>query len=143
MNQGRPGLTRLMMLNSLLVGLRGQAGMQAEIIALRHQLTVLQRSQKSRRPVLTRMDCCLWVWLSRVWSAWHSALIIVKPETVINWHRQGFRWYWTWKVRHGRSGRVVGEFHISPESGHFHVLLRLPMRDLFVLLVHLTATLFR
>src|SRR5262249_45372237 len=38
---------------------------------------------------------------------------------------------------------VVGEFHISPESGHFHVLLRLPMRDLFVLLVHLTATLFR
>jgi hypothetical protein len=37
--------------------------MQAEIIALRHQLTVLQRSQKSRRPVLTRIDGCLWVWL--------------------------------------------------------------------------------
>jgi putative transposase len=32
-------------------------------------------------------------------------LIIVKPETVIDWHRQGFRWYWTWKVRHGRPGR--------------------------------------
>ena len=32
-------------------------------------------------------------------------LIIVKPETVIGWHRQGFRWYWTWKVRHGQSGR--------------------------------------
>src|SRR5262245_26802987 len=94
-----------MILNSLLVGLRGQAAMQAEIIALRHQLTVLQRSQKSRRPVVTRIDRCLWVWLSRVWSAWRSALIIVKPETVINWHRQGFRWYWTWKVRHGRSGR--------------------------------------
>jgi putative transposase len=93
------------MLNSLLVRLRGQAAMQAEIIALRHQLTVLQRSQKSRRPVLTRIDRCLWVWLSRVWSAWRSSLIIVKPETVINWHRQGFRWYWTWKVRHGRSGR--------------------------------------
>src|SRR5262245_35366023 len=88
----------LMTLNSLLVGLRGQAAMQAEIIALRHQLTVLQRSQKSRRPVLTRMDRCLWVWLSRVWSAWRSSLIIVKPETVINWHRQGFRWYWTWKA---------------------------------------------
>src|SRR5262249_9776398 len=84
---------------------RGQAAMQAEIIALRHQVTVLQRSQKSRRPVLTRMDRCFWVWLSRVWSAWRSALIIVRPETVIHWHRQGFRWYWTWKVRHGRSGR--------------------------------------
>ncbi|HMF00656.1 MAG TPA: hypothetical protein VKK06_12285, partial [Terriglobia bacterium] len=44
----------LMMLNSLLVGLRSQAAMQAEIIALRHQVIVLQRSQKSRRPVLTR-----------------------------------------------------------------------------------------
>src|SRR5262245_64639774 len=42
-----------------------QAAMQAEIIALRHQVTVLQRSQKSRRPVLTRMDRCFWVWLSR------------------------------------------------------------------------------
>jgi len=94
-----------MMLNSLLVGLRGQAAMQAEIIALRHQLTVLQRSQKSRRPMLTRVDRCLWVWLSQLWSAWRSALIIVKPETVIGWHRQGFQLYWTWKVRHGRSGR--------------------------------------
>jgi len=46
MKQGRPGLTRLMMLNSLLIGLRGQAAMQAEIIALRHQLTVFQRTQK-------------------------------------------------------------------------------------------------
>ncbi len=33
------------------------------------------------------------------------ALIIVQPETVIGWHRQGFRWYWTWKIRHGRLGR--------------------------------------
>src|SRR5262252_678968 len=96
-----------MMLNSLLVGLRGQAAMQAEIIALRHQLTVLQRSQKARRPMLTRIDRCLWVWQSRVWSAWRSALIIVKPETVINWHRQGFRWYWTWRIRHGKPGRPL------------------------------------
>src|SRR5262249_14267867 len=57
-----------MRLNSLRVGLRGQAAMHAEITALRHQLTVLQRSQTSRRPVLTRIDRWLWVWLSRVWS---------------------------------------------------------------------------
>jgi putative transposase len=38
-------------------------------------------------------------------SRWRSALIIVKPETVLSWHRKGFRWYWTWKIRHGRTGR--------------------------------------
>src|SRR5215813_6064348 len=92
-----------MMLTSLLIGLRGQAVMQAEIIALRHQLTVLQRNQKSQRLDLHRSDRCLWVWLSRVWSGWRSALLIVKPETVISWHRQGFRWYWTWKIRRGRA----------------------------------------
>jgi len=54
--------------------------------------------------MLNGIDRCLWVWLSRLWSGWRSALIMVKPETVIGWHHQGFRWYWTWKVRHGRSG---------------------------------------
>ena len=78
--------------------------MQAEILALRHQLTVLQRNQP-KRLVLNRGDRCLWVWLSRMWSGWRSPLLIVKPETVIGWHRQGFRWYWTWKIRQGRSGR--------------------------------------
>ena len=95
----------LVLLNSVLSAARSQAALKAEIIALRHQLTVLQRTHKPRRLVLHRMDRCLWVWLSRVWSGWPSALIIVKPETVIAWHRQGFRWFWTWKVRRGRSGR--------------------------------------
>jgi len=81
--------------------------MQAEIIALRHQLTVLQRTQKPKRLLLNRGDRCLWVWLSQLWSGWRSALLIVKPETVIGWHRQGFRWYWTWKIRHGRPGRPL------------------------------------
>jgi putative transposase len=94
-----------MLFNSLLIGLRGQAALQAEIIALRHQLTVLQRNQKQKRLILNRGDRCLWVWLSCVWAGWRSALLIVKPETVIGWHRQGFRWYWTWKTRHGRRGR--------------------------------------
>ena len=83
----------LMFVNSLLVGFRGQAAFQAEIIALRHQLIVLQRTQKPKRLVLNRGDRCLWVWLSRLWPGWRSSLIIVKPETVIGWHRQGFRWY--------------------------------------------------
>src|SRR5687767_9604978 len=79
-------------LNSLLVGFGSQAALQAEIIALRHQFTVLQRTQKPKRLILNRADRCFWVWLSRVWSGWRSSLIIVKPETVIGWHRQGFRW---------------------------------------------------
>src|SRR6185436_7414100 len=95
----------LIALSSLLTCLRGSAALQAENIALRHQLTVLERAQKPKRPVLKPWDRCLWVWLSRLWAEWRSALIIVKPETVIGWHRQGFRWYWTWKVRHGHSGR--------------------------------------
>ena len=47
----------------------------------------------------------LWAWLSRVWSGWRSALAIVQPETVMAWHRAGFRLFWTWKVRRGQPGR--------------------------------------
>src|ERR1700758_3282581 len=43
--------------------------------------------------------------LSRVWTEWRSALVIVKPDTVIGWHREAFRMFWTWKVRRGRPGR--------------------------------------
>jgi transposase InsO family protein len=77
--------------------------LQVELLALRHQLQVLERSQ-GRRLRLTRFDRLLWVWFSRVWSQWRSALAIVKPETVISWHRRGFRLFWTWKCRH-KSGR--------------------------------------
>jgi len=60
-----------------------------EIIALRHQLAVVQRS---RRPRLrfTSADRILWAWLSHAWGGWRSAVHIVKPETVIAWHRRGF-----------------------------------------------------
>ena len=53
------------------------------------------------------MDRLLWVWLSRIWSGWRPALAIVRPETVVAWHRMGFRLFWTWKVRHGQLGRPV------------------------------------
>jgi hypothetical protein len=51
------------------------------------------------------MDRLLWAWLSHVWRDWRSALAIVQPETVIAWHRRGFRLFWTWKIRHGQPGR--------------------------------------
>jgi putative transposase len=58
-----------------------------------------------KRPKLTSADRLLWTWLCEAWSDWQSALVIVKPETVIGWHRKGFRLFWTWKVRHGQPGR--------------------------------------
>ena len=92
---------------SLLQALRGfarsRAALHLEVLALRHQLQVLQRSQP-RRVRLANADRWLWAWLSRSWLAWRTALVIVKPETVIAWHRQGFCWFWRWKSRR-RIGR--------------------------------------
>ena len=82
---------------------QSRATLQLENLALRHQLGVLRRSVK--RPKLTSADRLLWVWLCDVWSDWRSALVIVKPATVIGWHRRGFRLFWTWKVRRGQAGR--------------------------------------
>jgi hypothetical protein len=82
---------------------KSRAVLQLENLALRHQLGVLQRSVK--RPKLTAADRFIWAWLCAVWSGWRSALVIVKPDTVIAWHRKGFRLFWTWKVRRGRPGR--------------------------------------
>ena len=84
---------------------RTSASLQAEILALRHQVVVLKRSQRGRVR-LSSADRLLWVWLSRIWSQWRSALLIVKPETVIAWHRKGFRLYWTWKSGHATLGRT-------------------------------------
>src|SRR6266850_588562 len=86
--------------SSIRQGLRSRAALHAEILALRHQLLVLQRVNRGRRFRLSVTDRLLWVWLSRLWSGWRSALVIVKPETVIAWHRRGFRFYWSWKSRH-------------------------------------------
>jgi hypothetical protein len=61
---------------------RSRAALELEILALRHQICVLQRGAK-KRPRLTSVDRFLWVILSRVWSDWRSVLAIVKPETVI------------------------------------------------------------
>ena len=95
------------MLSALLAAIsasfRSRAALQLEILALRHQLGVLQRSVK--RPKLTASDRFLWAWLSSTWQDWRSAPILIQPETVIAWHRKGFRLFWKWKSRRGRCGR--------------------------------------
>ena len=82
---------------------RSRAALELENLALRHQIGVLRRAA-AKRLKLTSADCLLWICLSRLWRGWRSALTIVKPETVIAWHRAGFRLFWTWKVRYGEPG---------------------------------------
>jgi len=82
--------------------LQNRAALAAENLELRQQLAVLQRSVK--RPRLHRRDRIFWIWLSRLWRGWGSSLLVVQPETVLRWHREGFRLYWRWKSR-SRCGR--------------------------------------
>jgi len=79
------------------------AAVSLENVALRHQLSVLQRSV--RRPRLRRRDRIFWLWLARLWAGWRASLIIVQPATVLAWHRQGFQLYWRWKSRRRSVGR--------------------------------------
>src|SRR2546428_4736709 len=75
-----------------------------ENLALRQQLAVWKARQP--RPRLTDMDRIFWVFLSRLWTSWRHSLQVVRPETVVGWHRQGFRRYWSWKSRR-RWGRTA------------------------------------
>jgi putative transposase len=106
-------------LMSVLATLQGamqsRATLHLEVLALRHQLQVLQRSQP-RRLRLAHADRWLWAWLSHVWGGWRTALVIVQPETVVAWHRNGFRRFWTWRSRR-RTGR-------PPVSSDARVLIR-------------------
>jgi hypothetical protein len=83
---------------------RTSVQLRLENIALRQQLAVLRRSAPKRLK-LTPADRIFWVCLRRVWTDWKSALMIVKAETVVAWHRKGFRLYWTWKIHRGKPGR--------------------------------------
>ena len=84
--------------------LKPQRELALENLALRQQLAVVQR--KTKRPKLTKVDRAFWAALCRLWPDWQNALIIVKPQTVIGWHRKGFKLYWTWKSRK-RTGRPL------------------------------------
>jgi putative transposase len=74
-----------------------------ETAALRQQLGVYKRKQP--RPKLNQFDRLFWVVVRRVWNNWSETLILVKPETVISWHRAGYRLFWSWRSRPHRVGR--------------------------------------
>jgi putative transposase len=74
-----------------------------EAAALWQQLTVYKRKQP--RPKLHRFDRLFWIALRRLWTDWADALVLVKPDTVVSWHRAGFRLFWRWRSRASRAGR--------------------------------------
>ena len=87
---------------SLRAGLRSRTALQLEVLALRHQLAVYQRL--GTRPRIKVADRLLWAGLSRTWSAWRSALVFVRPSTVIAWQRRRFRDHWA-RLSRPRTGR--------------------------------------
>jgi hypothetical protein len=87
----------------VIASFRSRTALQFEILALRHQVGVLQRSMK--RPKLTPADRVLWAWLCCIWKGWQSGAFIMKAATVVGWHRKGFGLFWSWKILRGKLGR--------------------------------------
>src|SRR3954451_18149305 len=82
---------------------RERSSLEGEVIALRHQLNVLRRSTP-KRPALKALDRLIFIWLYRLTPTVLDAVTIVRPETIVRWHRTGFRTFWRWKSRR-RPGR--------------------------------------
>src|SRR5258708_9677600 len=81
---------------------RSRASLELELVALRHQVTVLRR-QRPGRPRLFSTDRLLWTWLYQIWPQVLNTMVLVKPATVVHRHRNGFRLYWPRRSR--RLGR--------------------------------------
>ena len=92
----------LSLIAAVRVFFRNRSDTALEVLALRQQLAVLKR--KRPQPPLNSFDRLFWTTLHRIWSRWTDVLVLVKPETVVGWHRQGFRLYWRWRSR-PRGGR--------------------------------------
>ncbi len=83
---------------------RSRASLELELVALRHQVSVLRRQRKGRLQLFAT-DRLLWVWLYRIWPRVLNAIVLVKPATVIQWNRKGFRLYWRWRSGSRHLGR--------------------------------------
>src|SRR5258707_7897015 len=104
-----PRLLRLL-LGSLRRLFSSRRNLWLENLALRQQLMAFQRH--GSRPKIGNLDKLFWLLARRFWSHWKAALILVTPETVVRWHRTGFRLYWRWL---SRNRKVFGRKRISRE----------------------------
>jgi putative transposase len=93
----------LSLLGALRSAFRRRSDLVLENLALRQQLAVYKHQHP--RPRLSRPCRLFWVALSRLWPRWRDVLVVVKPETVVGWHRWAFRPFWTWRSRHHQTGR--------------------------------------
>jgi transposase InsO family protein len=90
---------------------RSRTDAALEVLALRQQVAVLKRRRP--RPPLNPLDRLFWTVLRQTWARWKDALVIVKPETVVGWHRAGFRLYWRWRSRpRGGRPRIAEELRL-------------------------------
>ena len=95
---------QLPMVVAFVVGFfRDRADLVAANLALRHQLSCLRHRRKRAR--LRPLDRAFWAVLSQVWGRWRELLVMVKPSTVVGWHRKGFKLFWTSKSRRRPPGR--------------------------------------
>jgi putative transposase len=94
-------------LRSALAFFRSRENQAIVELALRQQLAVYVH--RHPRPRLSPLDRAFWVALSRVWPQWRSTLVVVRPETVIRWHRRAFRGYWRWISKPGPGRPPISE----------------------------------
>jgi len=98
------------LLTTLVDLLRSRASLHLEMLALRQQLAMVA-SRDNKRHRFHPSECIFWVWLYGLWPDCLQTLAIFKPDTLVRWHRKGFRLYWTWKSRRRLGGRPA----IDPE----------------------------
>ncbi len=109
----------LSLLAAVRVFFRSRSDTAFEVLALRQQVAVLKR--KRPRPRLGQLDRLFWIVLRQLWSRWTDVLVIVTPDTVVGWHRAGFRLYWRGRSRpRGARPKITAEirelFHRMAEA---------------------------
>ena len=101
------------LLTTLVASVRPRHDLVVENLLLRHQLAVLTRPTRTRpRARVHVRDKLLWILARRFFAGWRECLTFVTPDTVVRWHRQGWRLFWRWKSRSGG-----GRPHLTPECG--------------------------
>jgi putative transposase len=110
-------------LGTLVRLLHARRSLLLEYLALRQQLAVLKR--RHPRPRLDLLDKVFWVSIRRFWRGWQQSLIAVAPDTVVRWHRGGFRLYWRLicKARRLWYAKILSGFHLTEM---WHLFVRLP-----------------
>jgi putative transposase len=122
----------LAFLSALRVFFRSRSDIALEVLALRQQVAVLKRERP--RPILKQLDRLFWTSLRRYWPRWPEGLVIVKPGTVVGWHRASWRFYWRWRAQPRRGRPQITEEireliqRLAPENSNWGAPAQDPWR---------------